>query len=40
MTVLEGKNWWPHEMELIVSGSAKGHTLFRYTRPFPILRGD
>ena len=40
MAALEGKNWWPHEMELIVSGSASGSPLFRYRRSFPILRGD
>lgn len=42
MTALERRDWWPHEMELIVTGRAlgTGRVLFATVRPFPIRPGD
>jgi hypothetical protein len=42
MTALEKRDWWPYELELIVTGRLKsnGRVLFEAVRPFPIFPGD
>lgn len=42
IAALESRDWWPYEMEIVVTGTdlRTGRRLFREVRPFPILRGD
>jgi hypothetical protein len=43
MDALDRRDWWPHEMQLIVTAQplrAGSKPLARTVRPFPILRGD
>lgn len=42
MNSLDKRDWWPHEMEVILTGTdlRTGRTLFREVRPFRIQPGD
>lgn len=42
MTSLEKRDWWPHELEVVATGTdlRTGRTLFREVRPFRIQPGD
>jgi hypothetical protein len=43
MDVLDRRDWWPHELELIViaqSSKPGSKPLARAVRPFPVFRGD